>query len=88
MQKEIPKFRYFSYIWNLVFLFEFTFTSYLVNSMTGVGKKTRARLIAEIGDINRFNSANSIVAYAGIDTPPYQSGSFYATERHITKRRK
>jgi len=58
-----------------------------VSSMTGVGKKTCSRLIAEIGDINRFNNANSLIAYAGIDTPPYQSGSFYATERHITKRR-
>lgn len=60
----------------------------IVSSMTGVGKKTRSRLIAEIGDISRFNNANSLIAYAGIDTPPYQSGNFYATERHITKRRK
>ena len=57
-----------------------------VSSMTGVGKKTRSRLIAEIGDIHRFNNANSLIAYAGIDTPSYQSGNFYATERHITKR--
>jgi len=60
----------------------------VVSSMTGVGRKTRSRLIAEIGDIRRFDSANSLIAYAGIDTPPYQSGNFYATERHITKRRK
>lgn len=57
-----------------------------VSSMSGVGKKTRSRLIAEIGDIQRFDSANSLIAYAGIDTPSYQSGSFQATERHITKR--
>jgi len=60
----------------------------VVSSMTGVGRRTRSRLIAEIGDIRRFDSANSLIAYAGIDTPPYQSGNFYATERHITKRRK
>ena len=60
----------------------------VVSSMSGVGRKTRSRLIAEIGDINRFDNANSLIAYAGIDTPPYQSGTFYATERHITKRRK
>ena len=59
----------------------------IVSNMTGVGKKTRSRLIAEIGDINRFYNANSLVAYAGIDVPIYQSGNFYATERHITKRR-
>jgi transposase len=57
-----------------------------VSSMSGVGKKTRSRLIAEIGDIRRFNNANSLIAYAGIDTPSYQSGNFSATERHITKR--
>lgn len=57
-----------------------------VSSMSGVGKKTRSRLIAEIGNIKRFNSANSLIAYAGIDTPTYQSGNFQATERHITKR--
>lgn len=59
----------------------------VVNSMTGVGAKTCARLIAEIGDIRKFNTASSLIAYAGIDTPAYQSGNFYATERHITKRR-
>lgn len=59
----------------------------VVCSMTGVGKKTRSRLIAEVGDIRRFNNANSLIAYTGIDTPPYQSGNFHATERHITKRR-
>ena len=58
-----------------------------VTSMSGVGRKTRARLIAEIGDIRRFENANSLIAYAGIDTPSYQSGNFQATERHITKRR-
>ena len=60
----------------------------VVSAMSGVGKKTRSRLIAEIGDISRFDNPNSLIAYAGIDTPPYQSGNFYATERHITKRRK
>lgn len=57
-----------------------------VSAMTGVGKKTRSRLIGEIGDVKRFDNANSLIAYAGIDTPSYQSGNFCATERHITKR--
>lgn len=60
----------------------------VVSSMSGVGVKTCPRLIAEIGDVNRFYSANALIAYAGIDIPTYQSGNFYATERHITKRRK
>lgn len=57
-----------------------------VTTMSGVGKKTRSRLIAEIGDIRKYNSASSLIAFAGIDTPPYQSGNFSATQIHITKR--
>ena len=57
-----------------------------VCQMKGVGVKTRSRLIAEIGDINKYRNANCLVACCGIDTPPYQSGSFNATNRHITKR--
>jgi len=57
-----------------------------VNAMNGAGPKTRARLIAEIGDIRRFRNASCLVAFCGIDTPPYQSGNFQASERHITKR--
>lgn len=57
-----------------------------VIEMKGVGEKTYSRLIAEIGDVRRFKNANSLIAFCGIDTPPYQSGSFNATQRHITKR--
>lgn len=57
-----------------------------VREMKGVGEKTYSRLIAEIGDVRRFKNANSLIAFCGIDTPPYQSGSFNATQRHITKR--
>lgn len=57
-----------------------------VSNMKGVGKKTRARLIAEIGDITKYKNANCLIACCGIDTPPYQSGTFNATNRHITKR--
>ena len=58
----------------------------IVSNMSGVGVKTRARLIAEVGDITRFKNANCLIAYCGIDTPPYQSGTFNSTQRHITKR--
>lgn len=64
-----------------------TFEEYsIVCKMKGVGERTVARLIAEIGDIRRFDSANSLIAFCGIDTPPYQSGSFQAMRRHISKR--
>lgn len=58
----------------------------VVSNMKGVGLKTRSRLIAEIGDVRKYKNANSLIASCGIDTPPYQSGTFNATNRHITKR--
>ncbi len=57
-----------------------------VSKMSGVGNKIRARLIAEIGDVRRFKNSNCLIAYAGIDVPPFQSGQFVATNRRITKR--
>ncbi|MEY8428849.1 IS110 family transposase [Lachnospiraceae bacterium 46-15] len=57
-----------------------------VSSMNGVGPKTRSRLIAEIGNVTRFRNAGCLIAFCGIDTPPYDSGQFHADNRHITKR--
>ena len=58
----------------------------VINDIPGCGKKLTARVIAEIGDVRRFKNAGSIIAYAGLDAPPYQSGQFEATNRHISKR--
>ena len=58
----------------------------VINEIPGCGKKLTARVIAEIGDVRRFKNAGSIIAYAGLDAPPYQSGQFEATNRHISKR--
>lgn len=57
-----------------------------VSSMNGVGPKTHSRLIAEIGNVTRFRNAGCLMAFCGIDTPPYDSGQFHADNRHITKR--
>ncbi len=57
-----------------------------VRNMKGVGDRLSPLLIAEIGDIRRFKNAGSLIAYAGIDSPPYQSGKYEATNRHISKR--
>lgn len=57
-----------------------------VNDMQGVGVVLASRLIAEIGDVRRFHSGSALIAYAGIDAPPYQSGNFYGTKRRISKR--
>ena len=57
-----------------------------VMDMKGVGVSIGPRLIAEIGDPRRFHSAKALIAFAGIDAPPYQSGKFTGTERHMSKR--
>lgn len=58
----------------------------IVRSMHGVGDRLAPVLIAEIGDVRRFTSAKALNAYAGNDAPPYQSGQFEGTNRHISKR--
>lgn len=57
-----------------------------VKKMSGVGNKLTPRIMAEIGDVRRFKNAGSLIAYGGLDAPPYQSGQFEATIRHISKR--
>lgn len=57
-----------------------------ISEIPGLGEKLTSRIIAEIGDIRRFKNAGSIIAYAGLDAPPYQSGQFEAKNRHISKR--
>ena len=58
----------------------------VVRAMGGVGETLAPRLIADIGDVRRFHSSKALIAFAGIDAPPYQSGRFIGTERHISKR--
>ncbi len=58
----------------------------VVGAMGGVGDVLAVKLIAEIGDVRKFKSGKALIAYAGIDPPPYESGKFIGTERHISKR--
>ena len=58
----------------------------IVREMNGVGEVLSAKLIAEIGDVRRFHNGKALIAYAGIDAPPYQSGQFTGTNRRISKR--
>ncbi len=44
------------------------------------------QLLAEIGDVRRFHSKKALVAFAGIDAPPYQSGQIDVRSRSISKR--
>lgn len=58
----------------------------VVRNMGGVGNKLAVRLIAEIGDVRRFHSSKALIAYAGIDSPPHQSGQYIGLNRRISKR--
>lgn len=57
-----------------------------VMEMYGVGKILGSQLIAEIGDVTKLKSGKSLVAMAGIDPPPHQSGIVDTKSRSISKR--
>ena len=57
-----------------------------VFSMYGVGPVLGSQLIAEIGDVARFKNKKSLVAFAGLDSPPFQSGTYNIKSRSISKR--
>ena len=58
----------------------------LVICMEGIGKVAGPQLMAEVGDVRRFSHKGALVAYAGVDASPYQSGSFDSKSRHVSKR--
>lgn len=58
----------------------------VVMRMFGVGPELGPQLMAEIGDVRRFHSKKALVAFAGIDAPPYQSGQMDIYSRSISKR--
>lgn len=57
----------------------------ILRSIPGIAETTATSIIGELGDIRRFQSANQINAFIGIDLRHYESGNFLAKE-HITKR--
>ena len=58
----------------------------VVMEMFGVGSTLGPQLMAEIGDVRRFHSKKALVAFAGIDAPPCQSGQMDIHSRRISKR--
>lgn len=58
----------------------------VVMSMQGAGEITGPQLMAEIGDVRRFTHKGALVAFAGVDAPPFQSGTFDSKSRHVSKR--
>lgn len=59
---------------------------YLLQSIPGVGPITAASFISKVGDINRFQKPEQLVAYAGIDPRVHQSGTSINGKGYISKR--
>ena len=57
-----------------------------VIKMFGVGPVLGPQLMAEIGDVRRFHSKKALVAFAGLDSPPDDSGQVTNNHKRITKR--
>lgn len=55
-------------------------------SVPGIGYVTAGLLVGEIGDANRFHSAESLIAYSGIDPMIYESGNYVA--KHLIPSKK
>ena len=58
----------------------------VVSEFYGVGEILGPQLMAEIGDVIRFKSKGSLVAFAGLEAPPHQSGKFESENRSISKK--
>jgi len=56
-----------------------------LTSIPGIGKVYSAGIIAEIGDVHRFNSQASVAKYAGLVWTQHQSGDFEAQHTKLIK---
>ena len=55
-------------------------------TIPGIYFKTAGSILAEIGDISRFDSPAKLLAFAGLDPSMYQSGKFFSTHSVMVKR--
>lgn len=56
-----------------------------INSIYGIGEFTTSIIIAELGDINRFNNIKELTAYCGLDPSIKQSGKSINIHGPISK---
>ena len=57
----------------------------VVQKMYGIGPTLGPQLMAEIGDVRRFHSKKALVAFAGIDAPPNDSGQISGNHKAMSK---
>lgn len=58
----------------------------ILTSVDGIGKSTSSSFIAEVGDIEKFESSKQLIAFAGTDPSVKQSGTSIHSNGKITKR--
>lgn len=61
-------------------------TQQLLRSIPGIGTVTAAALVAYIGDIKKFPSAEKLTAYIGLDPRVHQSGTSIYGKGYISKK--
>ena len=57
-----------------------------ITTIPGIGSRMGAMILAEIGDFSNFDSADKILAYAGMSPSTYQSGQLTNCYAHMEKR--
>jgi transposase len=57
-----------------------------IMTIPGISYRMGAMILAEIGDFNRFDNADKILAYAGLSPSTYQSGQLDSSYSHMEKR--
>ena len=57
-----------------------------ITTIPGIGTRMGAMILAEIGDFSKFDSADKILAYAGLSPSTYQSGQLTSSYSHMEKR--
>jgi transposase len=57
-----------------------------ITTIPGIGSRMGAMILAEVGDFSNFESADKILAYAGMSPSTYQSGQLTSSYAHMEKR--
>lgn len=57
-----------------------------ITTIPGISTRMGAMILAEVGDFSNFDSADKILAYAGMSPSTYQSGQLTSSHSHMEKR--
>jgi len=60
--------------------------STLLNSIPGIGQATIAKVLAFVGDVQRFDHAKTLAAFVGLNPTVHQSGSSVRGKPHLSKK--